>query len=351
MCALVSDLKILEDGDESEIGERGVSKLNSKYENVWLNYLKVNLSGGQKARGLYLHLKFPVQMTSIHLVVVSLARAVYSRASVLLLDDVLSAGSCDLTLYFLWKLSIYIVDAHTAHHLYHECLKGELMTGRTVVLVSHHVQLCCPGASYIVTLDNGRVAYSGDSEGFKSSGVLASLVQSDAAVGAAVDTKEEPEVKVIEELPSKAASMRTLSGGSDDDASPSPDSEASSTIAASSDADVKVPGKKSARKLIEEEKRAVGRIGKGCLDDVFQGNWRQHLLGAVCYLDRRRWAYSRNGERMVEVWSNTLVHDTFLIRPCTAIGPGLLRAMTMPMRQYIISAYMLWYVSLSNCHN
>ena len=35
MCALVSDLKILEDGDEAEIGERGV-----------------NLSGGQKARGM-----------------------------------------------------------------------------------------------------------------------------------------------------------------------------------------------------------------------------------------------------------------------------------------------------------
>ena len=52
----MSDLEILEDGDQSEIGERGV-----------------NLSGGQKAR-------------------VSLARAVYSRASVLFLDDVLSAG-------------------------------------------------------------------------------------------------------------------------------------------------------------------------------------------------------------------------------------------------------------------
>ena len=58
VCALVDDLMALEDGDESEIGERGV-----------------NLSGGQKAR-------------------ISLARAVYSRASTLFLDDVLSAGTC-----------------------------------------------------------------------------------------------------------------------------------------------------------------------------------------------------------------------------------------------------------------
>lgn len=54
-CSLLTDLDILEDGDETEIGERGQ-----------------NLSGGQKAR-------------------ISLARAVYSRASIVLLDDVLSA--------------------------------------------------------------------------------------------------------------------------------------------------------------------------------------------------------------------------------------------------------------------
>ncbi|KAF8209740.1 hypothetical protein K438DRAFT_1571415, partial [Mycena galopus ATCC 62051] len=57
VCALVSDLEILEHGCDSEIGERGV-----------------NLSGGQKAR-------------------VSLARTVCTFSpSILLLDDVLAAG-------------------------------------------------------------------------------------------------------------------------------------------------------------------------------------------------------------------------------------------------------------------
>lgn len=54
-CALNPDLKVLELGDRTEVGEKGTV-----------------LSGGQKAR-------------------ISLARAVYSSAKVLLLDDVLSA--------------------------------------------------------------------------------------------------------------------------------------------------------------------------------------------------------------------------------------------------------------------
>ncbi|KAL5499202.1 hypothetical protein ACEPAH_1720 [Sanghuangporus vaninii] len=211
-CALISDFKILEDGDESEIGERGV-----------------NLSGGQKAR-------------------VSLARAVYSRASVLLLDDVISA-----------------VDAHTAHHLYHECLKGDLMKGRTLILVSHHVQLCAPGASYIVALDNGRLAFSGHSENFKASGVMAGLVQSKQIGELEAKTGEEQERKEkrIEDLPSRAASS-AASVVSPEDESPS-DSEASSTLGAVSNASIPEPKaqeKKTPRKLIEEEKRAVGRIGK-----------------------------------------------------------------------------------------
>ncbi|KAJ2928555.1 hypothetical protein H1R20_g8545, partial [Candolleomyces eurysporus] len=187
-CALISDFEILEDGDESEIGERGV-----------------NLSGGQKAR-------------------VSLARAVYSRASVLFLDDVLSA-----------------VDAHTAHHLYHQGLKGDLMKGRTVILVSHHVQLCAGGASYIVALDNGRVLFQGGRDAFQSSGIIRKLGQTSSETGD--DSEEKGELIKIE------AKVLEGQGGQ---------SETSSTAAAAPSAIVKE--KKPARKLIEEEKRAVGRV-------------------------------------------------------------------------------------------
>ena len=62
----------MEDGDESEIGERGI-----------------NLSGGQKARGVS---TVEGYFSLLMIMAVSLARAIYSRASILLLDDVLSAG-------------------------------------------------------------------------------------------------------------------------------------------------------------------------------------------------------------------------------------------------------------------
>lgn len=156
---------------------------------------------------------------------VSLARAVYSRASILFLDDVLSA-----------------VDAHTAHHLYHQCLKGELMKGRTVVLVSHHVQLCAGGASYIVALDNGRILFEGGRDAFQTSGIIRKLGQTSTETGDDGGEKE----KLIE-IEEKVLGDQ---GGQ---------SEASSTTAGAPSAVVKKE-KKPARKLVEEEKRAVGRI-------------------------------------------------------------------------------------------
>jgi hypothetical protein len=100
VCALVSDLDILEDGDESEIGERGVSYLSFKLILDAYRSKQVNLSGGQKARGQWSSFFTSIFFSVEVITAVSLARAVYSRASILLLDDVLSAGMFNPALLF-----------------------------------------------------------------------------------------------------------------------------------------------------------------------------------------------------------------------------------------------------------
>ncbi|KAI9478028.1 MAG: hypothetical protein EXX96DRAFT_539173 [Benjaminiella poitrasii] len=120
MTALTRDLEILEFGDATEVGEKGIT-----------------ISGGQKQR-------------------VAIARAVYSQADIVILDDCLSA-----------------VDAHTAKHLYKYCLLGEYMQNRTVILVTHYVNLCIRGASYVVALnESGSVAAAGRPLDIIKTGVL-----------------------------------------------------------------------------------------------------------------------------------------------------------------------------------
>ncbi|WWD04597.1 hypothetical protein V865_002668 [Kwoniella europaea PYCC6329] len=205
-CSLTTDLEILEDGDQTEIGEKGL-----------------NLSGGQKAR-------------------VSLARAVYSRAGVLLLDDVLSA-----------------VDAHTAHAIMANCLQGRILEGRTVLLVSHHTALVSPGAAYIVALENGDVKFSGTRDDFVNSGLMAKLDEED--LKAKPTEGEAKEEKLVDETALKPAhkSVLSLSGvtGSDPGSETSSLAPEDETTLANSTVDVKP---KVPRKLIEDEKRARGRI-------------------------------------------------------------------------------------------
>ncbi|KAI8066830.1 P-loop containing nucleoside triphosphate hydrolase protein [Gongronella butleri] len=119
MTALTRDLEFLEYGDTSLIGEKGIS-----------------LSGGQKQR-------------------LAIARAVYSQAETIILDDVLSA-----------------LDAHTAAHVYEHCLQGELMCDRTVILVTHYIGMCIDTASYMVVLHEGRVRAAGKTHDVLQSGAL-----------------------------------------------------------------------------------------------------------------------------------------------------------------------------------
>jgi ABC-type glutathione transport system ATPase component len=110
------------------------------------------------------------------------------------------------------------------------------MQGRTVILVSHHVQLCVSGASYVVALENGQVQFSGKPDSFLDSGVMSRLVQS-------VNTDENDEASTDDTVRTKTSH------------STGPSSETSSTVVS----EVKQE-RKSPRKLVEEEKRAVGRI-------------------------------------------------------------------------------------------
>jgi hypothetical protein len=135
------------------------------------------------------------------------------------------------------------VDAHTAHHLYHSCLLGKLMQGRTVILVSHHVQLCAPGAAYVVTLDNGRVLFQGSRDKFQGSSVMTSLVQSTTA-------KEEEQTEVVIEANPATQQTGEESKGSQ------------STVVATPAASKQEKKTDGPRKLIEEEARAVGRVAR-----------------------------------------------------------------------------------------
>ncbi|KAJ6146886.1 hypothetical protein N7497_008868 [Penicillium chrysogenum] len=118
-CALERDLAILDAGDQTLVGEKGIS-----------------LSGGQKQR-------------------ISLARAVYSSGRHLLLDDCLSA-----------------VDSHTAKHIFRQALTGPLMLNRTCILVTHNVALTVPQSDHVVVLENGRIAAQGRPNDVAATGAL-----------------------------------------------------------------------------------------------------------------------------------------------------------------------------------
>ena len=131
-CALERDLEILDNGDETLVGEKGIT-----------------LSGGQKQR-------------------ISLARAMYSNSKHLLLDDCLSA-----------------VDSHTAQWIFSNGIMGPLMQHRTCILVSHNIPLCVPFSDYVVMMNNGRITAQGASQEVIASGKLGEELQQKSVPGSA----------------------------------------------------------------------------------------------------------------------------------------------------------------------
>ncbi|KZP24918.1 hypothetical protein FIBSPDRAFT_950636 [Athelia psychrophila] len=217
---------------------------------------------------------------------VSLARVVYSRTSTLFLDDVLSA-----------------VDIHTAPHLYLACPKSKRMRGRTIVLVPHYVQLCAPGASYVVALDNGCVQFAGSGAEFRASGVMDGVVQSGRADGDRDDDVEE-------------AAEKELGGGSGSRSES--ESEASDAVDVKTAQQAQKP-KKAPRKLVEEEARAVGHISR----DIWRtcilacgGAWFWVIfavilvVAAMCPVAENWWLKCWAGLLESILFANIRFHDT-----------------------------------------
>jgi hypothetical protein len=82
------------------------------------------------------------------------------------------------------KTSLAAVDMHTARHLFNHCLnpRAKLTHGRTIILVTHHVSLCLPAASYLVELGGGQVIKQGPVEELRKSGILDVVEEDDPSV-------------------------------------------------------------------------------------------------------------------------------------------------------------------------
>ncbi|KAJ5360376.1 ABC transporter integral membrane type 1 [Penicillium concentricum] len=161
-CALLDDFKNLPDGDQTEVGERGIS-----------------LSGGQKAR-------------------LTLARAVYARADIYLLDDILSA-----------------VDQHVGRHIINRVLgKTGLLGGKTRILATNAITVL-KEADFIGLLRDKTIIEKGTYEQLMAmKGEISNLVRSTM-----VDSDDEGTASGSEDLASPENSVTTTiiqnGGGSD----------------------------------------------------------------------------------------------------------------------------------------
>jgi ABC-type multidrug transport system ATPase subunit len=84
---------------------------------------------------------------------------------------------------------------HTAQHLVKHALSGPLSAGRTIILVTHHITLCLPVASYLVELSDGKIVHAGTIEDLRDRNLLQKVVEVEDHPQSPVDKRcEVPEV-------------------------------------------------------------------------------------------------------------------------------------------------------------
>lgn len=212
---LARDLSMFPDGDLTDIGANGV-----------------NLSGGQRWR-------------------ISFARALYSRAGILVMDDIFSA-----------------LDAYTGRHVYENGLTGPLGQERTRILVTHHVGLCLPRTDYCIVLDKGTMKDVGSVEEVTNRGSLADVLD-EVSVTESHDEDEEDGEESVENI-------EDVQGGEE------------GSSAATEQADSNTTARTAPQKFTSDEKRKTGAISLAVYAAyVARGNrvwlWALALLGYALY--------------------------------------------------------------------
>lgn len=130
------------------------------------------------------------------------------------------------------------------------------MQGRTVILVSHHVQLTAPGVDYVVSLENGRVKFEGSSQAFLESGGYKGADDDEEPVEVkkpVVAAKPKPAVKALADLKTESLANSEASSASEAESDSEEEEEVEDLVK-------KEEEKKVVRKLIEDETKAVGAV-------------------------------------------------------------------------------------------
>lgn len=107
--------------------------------------------------------------------------------------------------------------------MFERLLKGSLLAHRTVILVTHHVELVLPGTHYLIQMSEGRIEHQGTVADLKQRGLL-DFIAHDPSIHPETEEKTE---KVV-------------------DAADPPQTDTGPA--------------KQARKLVEEEERSEGKV-------------------------------------------------------------------------------------------
>ncbi|KFA76189.1 hypothetical protein S40288_07267 [Stachybotrys chartarum IBT 40288] len=287
VCALEKDIQILPDGDKTELGANGV-----------------NLSGGQKWR-------------------VTLARAIYSRAEILVMDDIFSA-----------------VDAHVGREIFEKCIAGAICKNRTRILVTHHVALVQKKTKYLVELGEGTILHAGLTAELAEDGTL------DAIKSHQQDQAEIREDEAVEAA--EAATVVNSEEGSEVDANGQLDYSVESAAEAPKDA----------KKFVEEETREKGNV-KGHIYLVYlreSGGWFFWIICAsffvafeACNLGRglwlRKWTGQTTGEEAVNAHEEHGFAYAYSLQHSTT--HGTLTPMVAASAKHELSFYLGVYVALA----